>query len=195
MLHWMHRQPWIRRRMVKRILPITFFALLLLGLAGLLLQDSISCADRLGCISVSPQSPLEIGILYASPGTNCPNAAPGIEELERLIPTAQVQENIPLRIVKEESGFSLSASQQALAWLLNRPNLVGVWVQDCPFGNDPSLHKLVTDGGAAAWAFTAQDTDSDIDRDFEALIGQINAQRKGKTTIFLLGRSPFRGEP
>lgn len=192
MLHLAHPLDTSGHRVAKSLLPISFFLLLGIGLFLLLSKGANRCADPLGCIRVDPVNPLEMGILFASPGANCPDATPRIENLKALAALAQQRENLPLRIVPEESGFSLSSSQQALARLLNRPNLLGVWVQDCPFGKDAALRKLIADGGAAAWTLNPQDSESGLERDFEVLIGQINAQRRGKTARFFLGRSPFR---
>lgn len=166
----------------------SLFLLVILFIAG---KPAI-CNDPLGCITVGREQPLEIGILYAPPGTTCEATLPLIEKLEQHAAATAPQENLPLAIVKEESGFDLAAGQQALARLLRHPNLAMVLILDCRFGNDPSLRKLIRDAGLSTGSSTPLETSSDLIRAFDVLIHRVNLQRNSKSDHFLLGRTPLR---
>lgn len=166
----------------------SLFLLVILSLAG---RPAV-CTDPLGCITVNRQKPLEIGILYAPPGTTCEAALPMIEELEQHAAATAQQENLPLAIVKEESGFDLAAGQQALARLLLHPNLARVLILDCRFGNDPSLRKLIGDAGLSTGSATPLASSSDLIQAFDALIHRVNLQRNSKSDHFLLARTPLK---
>ncbi|GAP15003.1 hypothetical protein LARV_02783 [Longilinea arvoryzae] len=180
--------------MAKRNLSITFFILLIFALASVAMRDSVRCSDPAGCIQVGPERPLEIGVLVSPPGVNCPTVGPEVENLETLAANIARQKNIPLTIVKEETGFSLASSQQTLARLLSRSNLAAVWVQDCQFGDHASLQKLIADARIDAWFLDSLDPKSELENKVNGLVGRIRSGRTGPSNRFLIGRSWLREE-
>lgn len=174
--------------MRKQILS-TAFAVLFLAALLLALSRSARCDDPLGCISISPSAPLEIGLLYAPPGSACPPAAPAIEALEQRVAAAGRAEKIPLALAREESGFSLPGARQALARLLARPNLALVLVLDCRYGADPSLSKLISDAGLSVRQVDAPRAGADLDRAIAHLLERVKACGRKSPGRYLIGRS------
>lgn len=159
---------------------------LLLTAAVLALAGPAGCSDRLGCIQVSRQAPLEIAVLYASPGSDCGPIGANIAMLEQRAARAWRDDRLPIAILKEESGFSLESTQQALARLLSRPNLAAVWVLDCGTGTDPTLLKMIADAGIPAWQPDSAQALSGL---FDRLAARVKACCGGNTGSFLIGRS------
>lgn len=160
---------------------------LLLAATVLALAAPAGCDDPLGCVAVSPRAPLEIAVLYASPGSDCdPTGAP-IAVLETLAVGAWQDDRLPIAIVKEESGFSRESAQQALARLLSRPNLA-VLVLDCASSADPTLTKMITDAGVPAWRPESTLALADL---FDRLVARVKATRSGYTGHWRIGRSSF----
>lgn len=177
--------------MPKSVLFTATLGFLLLLATLLILAGPARCSDPLGCIVVSPRAPLEIGVLYASPGSNCAPADSTLERLAQQAADAGLQDRVPIAILKEESGFSLESAQQALARLLRRPNLAGVLVLDCQSGADPSLAKMIADAGIPAWLAAAPPVPEELAAWFAQ---QIDPATLAHSDLFgrrVIGRSSF----
>ncbi len=155
-----------------------FILLLLAGMVAILVGAN-GCQDASGCLTFSPQRPLAIGVLYATPGSNCHPDESLVEALETHAAALWQTRRFPVVIVKEEAGFSLSSAQDALSRLLARPNLAAVLLLDCQSASDGSLRKMVADAGISAWLPVTPLVSGDLLAEFDRRIDAID-QRSSK---------------